>query len=390
MADTGIVDVLSAAFGGVLKMLTGKKYPQNVRALRMLVEELLRPIFDNNGLETMSGLQQILNDVASHSRTGRLWVDCLIRPIFTILKYIRAEREADWALHLDSRRDASLFFAAGHVHYARYALYYLRSMQGLPADIQKKFVKRQHTMHHSTATGLFNRIWSDMAIETTFMRYGHSKNKVQLIDLIMADLIEHKETFQQHTLFVTGSDPVPVEIENGRVGMRVDMTTMQKKSDTLIIQQVAHVTDSTVLVVADDTDIFILLLYFCHRGDISCKVLVVSPVQGRAVLDINAAVEVHKLIIPDLLAAHGLKYLPLDCYMLMVLSYLLELSSIKLYIMYQMFLCFLRESHMLAFRLDEEEIIDRKDSAGGRTPIVPYNKSVYKYCMEMSAKYTFS
>ncbi|KAG1664960.1 Dual specificity protein phosphatase 16 [Nymphon striatum] len=66
MADTGIVDVLSAAFGGVLKMLTGKKYPQNVRALGMLVEELLRPIFDNNELETMSGLQQVLDDVASH------------------------------------------------------------------------------------------------------------------------------------------------------------------------------------------------------------------------------------------------------------------------------------------------------------------------------------
>ncbi|KAG1655292.1 hypothetical protein GQR58_024612 [Nymphon striatum] len=41
-----------------------------------------------------------------------------------------------------------------------------------------------------------------------------TKNKVQLIDLIMADLIEHKGTFQQHTLIVTGSDLVPVEIAN--------------------------------------------------------------------------------------------------------------------------------------------------------------------------------
>ncbi|KAG1651907.1 Craniofacial development protein 2 [Nymphon striatum] len=198
-------------------------------------------------------------------------------------------------------------------------------------------------------TGLFNGIWSDMAIETTFMRYGYSKSGIVGITLKpetlktwayslhtchgilddldemretyrspcktthkeetaakIQDLIEHKETFQQHTLIVTGSDPVPIQIANGRVSMRVDMTTTQEESDSLIIQQVAHVTDSTVLVVADDTDIFILLLYFCHRGDISSKVLMVSPVQGRAVLDINAAVEVHKLIIPDLLAAHGL------------------------------------------------------------------------------------
>lgn len=42
MADTGIVEILSSAFGGVLKMLTGKKFPKNVRTLRMLVEDLLR------------------------------------------------------------------------------------------------------------------------------------------------------------------------------------------------------------------------------------------------------------------------------------------------------------------------------------------------------------
>ena len=43
MANTGIVEILCVAFGGggggLLKMLSGKK--QNVRALRMLVEELL-------------------------------------------------------------------------------------------------------------------------------------------------------------------------------------------------------------------------------------------------------------------------------------------------------------------------------------------------------------
>ena len=32
----------------------------------------------------------------------------------------------------------------------------------------------------------------------------------------------------------------------------------------------------------------------------------VSPIQGRSVLDINAAAEEHSSIVPDLLAAHGL------------------------------------------------------------------------------------
>ena len=53
MAGSGIVEVLSEAFGGVLKMLTGQKYPDNVRALRMLVEELIRPFFQTQNMLCM-------------------------------------------------------------------------------------------------------------------------------------------------------------------------------------------------------------------------------------------------------------------------------------------------------------------------------------------------
>jgi len=38
MVETGLDVILSAAFGGVAKILSGKKYPQNVRALRLLTE----------------------------------------------------------------------------------------------------------------------------------------------------------------------------------------------------------------------------------------------------------------------------------------------------------------------------------------------------------------
>jgi len=113
MVESGIADTLSAVFGGVLKMLSSKKYPQNVRALRMLVEELLRPVFAKYNLENMANLQQTLDHIASESRTAKLWVDCLIKPICTILKYICAEREADWALHLDTVTEmVPLFFPA--------------------------------------------------------------------------------------------------------------------------------------------------------------------------------------------------------------------------------------------------------------------------------------
>ena len=63
-----------------------------------------------------------------------------------------------------------------------------------------------------------------------------------------------------------------------------------------------------MLVVADDTDIVVLLFHFCCQGDISASisVLMVSPICGRAVIDINATVELHRDIIPGLLATHGL------------------------------------------------------------------------------------
>jgi len=94
MAGSGMTEILSEAFAGVLKMLTGKQYPDNVRALRMLVEEIIRPLFQTQNLGCMADLLQALDDAASHSRTAKLWVNCLFKPVFTIMKYIRAEREA--------------------------------------------------------------------------------------------------------------------------------------------------------------------------------------------------------------------------------------------------------------------------------------------------------
>ena len=613
MADSGLEEILSAAFSGVGKMLSGKKFPQNIRALRLLVEELLRPIFMTNSdsLHNMDQLRQVLNTIASENRTSKLWIDCLIIPVLHMMTYIRAERESDWNLHLAVVEEMiPLFFAAGHVNYARYASYYLKSMYDLPSGLQQQFSKGQHTMHH--IPGIFNGIWSDMAIETTFMRYGHSrqgivgitlkpeavktwayslhachsllsslnamrnnqqtshqtthkeessgrmkldeadranlrnklelcidpldpaqlseglvnvvtgqitnhasvnpdhalqfgrhqmekfhqslpesfyqpipklvnsmatarkhikvgdhkiintealyaramslhntsreldytnlmsfelspvptaffndhgdmrltsskatlknalkveialrtqprsidvvvldgcailwvipwppsgsvvqdyldnvrkylhkrlmqadvflifdrylqsstkdaarssrenkssrvysltnttrlpaqsvvltvtKNKAQLIEIIINDLKLHADEFQGKRLVVTGQDPVPIEFSHGQIIQRQDMSTTHEEADTIIIRQVSQVTDGTVLVVADDTDVFLLLLYYCNTGDISCTLFVTSPIEGRSFLDIETSVKTYKQIIPDLLAAHAL------------------------------------------------------------------------------------
>ena len=47
MTETGLADIMSSAFGGVRKMLSGKKFPMCMRALRMVVEVILIPVFDD-------------------------------------------------------------------------------------------------------------------------------------------------------------------------------------------------------------------------------------------------------------------------------------------------------------------------------------------------------
>ena len=100
-----------------------------------------------------------------------------------------------------------------------------------------------------------------------------------------------------------------VEINRGVIIKRQYMTTKQEEADTMVVQQVEEVKAKKVLVVADDTDIFVILLHFCCQGDIpaSTSALMVSPIRGRVVIDISATVvQLYRDIIPDLLAAHGL------------------------------------------------------------------------------------
>ena len=134
---------------------------------------------------------------------------------------------------------------------------------------------------------------------------------MQLIELICKDIMTHSHLliFTTKKLVITGAGPVPVEINPGSIIIhRKDMKTMQEEADTMTVQQVADVKPKKALLVADDTDVFVLLLHFCCKEDIpaSTSVLMVSPIHGRSIIDINATVNQDLDIIPNLLAAHGL------------------------------------------------------------------------------------
>ena len=135
-----------------------------------------------------------------------------------------------------------------------------------------------------------------------------SSNTKQLIDLILTELTEliyHKDMLNGK-LVITGNDPVPIQINQGVVSRRDDMTITHEEADTMIIQQVAFVGAANVLVVADDTYVFVLLCHFVFNGDITGHVMMVSPIRGRTVIDINESVDKNRAIMGDLLPAHDL------------------------------------------------------------------------------------
>ena len=79
-----------------------------------------------------------------------------------------------------------------------------------------------------------------------------------------------------------------INVNTGLVIRREDMSSTHEEADTLIIFQVAYVGANTSVIIADDTDVFVLLLHFQHFNNIRGKIIMESPVKDRAVIDMNA------------------------------------------------------------------------------------------------------
>ena len=115
MAATGLADTMSSAFAGVNKMLAGKKFPMCMRALRMVAEVILEPVLKELEVGCYDTFIGRLEEKAERSKTCRLWLDCLIKPVLLMMAYVRAEREGEWLLHVQCVKSMMpYFFAAGH------------------------------------------------------------------------------------------------------------------------------------------------------------------------------------------------------------------------------------------------------------------------------------
>ena len=88
-----------------------------------------------------------------------------------MMLYTRAEREGELALHLYAcRKMLPYFFSAGHWNYTRDGVVYLRMVEKLPKSLLDPVMKGEHVIH--LLEGFWNGIWTDMSIESTYMKIG--------------------------------------------------------------------------------------------------------------------------------------------------------------------------------------------------------------------------
>ena len=147
MKASGVDVLLTAAFGGLAGIITGKSWPNALRAYRLITTVLLQDFFQS-GAKTYQELSEYLEAVRDHS-VGRLWVDCLIKPTLLALQLLRAQRDVLPTPAGQHRGDDAYFFVAGHVNYARYMTWFLKNVEILPTAAKNDLVKGAHICRHT-------------------------------------------------------------------------------------------------------------------------------------------------------------------------------------------------------------------------------------------------
>ena len=168
MKASGVDVLLTAAFGGVAGIITGKSWTNAMRAYRLITTVLLQDFFQS-GAKTYQELIEYLEAVREHP-VGRLWVDCLIKPTLLALQLLRAQRDGDFLLQQVSLEEMMpYFFAAGHMNYARYITWYLRNVENLPTTAKNDLMEGAHACRHSDGG---TAVPADQFGEQTYIRRG--------------------------------------------------------------------------------------------------------------------------------------------------------------------------------------------------------------------------
>ena len=168
MKASGVDVLLTAAFGGVAGIMTGKAWTNALRAYRLITTVLLQGFFQSGG-KTYQELSKYSEAVREHP-VGKLWVDCLIKPTLLDLQLLHAQRGGDFPLQQVSLEAMMpYFFGAGHMNDARYMIWYLRNVESLPTTAKNDLMKGAHVCHHSDGG---TAVPADLFGEQTYIRRG--------------------------------------------------------------------------------------------------------------------------------------------------------------------------------------------------------------------------
>ena len=208
------------------QMLQGKQYARGVRGIKLILEALLRILFSSvdawmqrkGGMfisteceEKLQALkeafeahdvesairlseelernhvdmiQKVISDYRQAGRekseTFAFW-DSFLDGAYTLLHLLRAEREADFELHLNAVCESIPWFqAAGRNTYAKFVPTYLTDMRALEEthpETYQQLTKGMFVVRRS-ANNNFNAVATDQALEQTVNKEGKSKGGV--------------------------------------------------------------------------------------------------------------------------------------------------------------------------------------------------------------------
>ena len=112
-------------------------------------------------------------------------------------------------------------------------LVHLGSMEKLPNPVLQDFLQGQHVMPHQPVQ--WNAKWSDMYIESTFMRYGHSPGGIIIITLKPSTL--KRCELSLHLCSQIVRDISEMKDESRKVSVTVHKEKMPVRNQMLLIEK---------------------------------------------------------------------------------------------------------------------------------------------------------
>ena len=80
----------------------------------MVAEIILEQLLQIENVSCHTKYMTLLEERAAESKTCKIWLNCLLKPVFLAMDFIKAEREGSFQLHVATLKAThTYYFAAG-------------------------------------------------------------------------------------------------------------------------------------------------------------------------------------------------------------------------------------------------------------------------------------